>query len=219
MNSTLIGICLLVANYLIGSISSAVIITRLVKKQDIREIGDRKAGGSNVIKNVGLIWGLLVGAFDIIKGVPLLILARNLDIDESWLSFIAIAAVIGHNWPLYFNFAGGRGIATIIGTILYLTPSGALIPLIIFAFSIIPALIKQLKNFKPVSSPILTLIALAVYIFMTFQTDEKAFQLYSVLILVLVLFRRITARIKEYRNNSLHKLLLSRLLFDNDYSL
>ncbi|MDD3647071.1 MAG: glycerol-3-phosphate acyltransferase [Candidatus Dojkabacteria bacterium] len=213
-----IGILLAIFNYLVGSISSAVIITRLVINEDIREIGDRKAGGSNVLKNVGLLWGIIVGAFDVIKGIPILIIAQFMGIDAMWLPFIAISAVIGHNWPIYFNFAGGRGIATIFGTMLFLTPIAALLPLAIFAFSLITALVDSLKKIKIISSPVLTLAALSAYVLMTFICENNTFRVFSIMIMILVLFRRVTARIYEYKKQKSFRLFMSRLLFDNDYS-
>ena len=114
MQDFILPISLLVLNYLAGSISSAILLTKYVKKVDIRRIGHKTAGGSNVAQNVGIFWGILVGAFDIFKGIPVLILAKYLEVDALWQGIIGVAAVAGHCWPIWFKLSGGRGIGVLL---------------------------------------------------------------------------------------------------------
>jgi len=218
----LLPILLIILNYLAGSISSAILIAKYVKGVDIRKIGHKKAGGSNVMQYIGIKWGILVGAFDIVKGIPILILAKYLGVDDIWLAFIGTAAVVGHCWPIWFNFSGGRGIATLIGVILFLTPEQAIIPILIFAFSLVPSLLtyKKIIDLKIIGSATLTLLALVVYLILTRQTPDTYDNFLAGLLLFVVLIRRITARIDEYKTSkNPSKLFLSRLLFDNSSAL
>lgn len=213
----ILPILLIILNYFAGSISSAILIAKWVKKVDIRKIGHKKAGGSNVMQFIGIQWGILVGAFDILKGVPVLILAKYLNVEEIWLPFIAIASVCGHNWPIWFNFSGGRGFATIVGTIIYINPQLALYPVIIMALSFLPSIIKLKANIdlKLISSPVLTLLGLFVYAYLALQTSEVYDEIYAAMLIFVVLLRRVTARIDEYKDHDKFKLFISRLIFDN----
>lgn len=118
----------LVAAYLLGSLNPAIIITRLVKGVDIRTLGTHNPGTSNVRRNVGLGWGILVLFLDIAKGLIPVILAKKLCFPEnnlshfSALTLISMAAIAGHCKPLWYHFRGGGGIATSIGILLYFIP-------------------------------------------------------------------------------------------------
>lgn len=222
MNNFILSIFLIILNYLIGSISSAILIARYVKKVDIRKIGYKTAGGSNVSKSIGIKWGILVAFFDVLKGIPILILAKYLDISNIYQVFIGISAVMGHCWPIWFNFSGGRGIGTLLGIITILTPQISIYPISIFFTTLIPSLLEKLKiiNLKLISSPTLTLLALFVYIILTLETSETFDNILSLTLFVLVLTRRVTARSGEYKStDSPIKLFFSRLIFDNSNTL
>jgi glycerol-3-phosphate acyltransferase PlsY len=217
MKEFIISLLLTITNYPIGSISSAIIISKYIKKVDIRKIGYKTAGGSNVAHNIGIKWGILVGLFDMVKGIPILILAKLFNISEFYYIPIALSALIGHCWPLWFNFSGGRGVGTFIGIILFLTPNIAILPIIIFILTIIPSLLKKYKNidYKIISSPTLTLLSIIVYIILTFNTIAVYDNILGILLLLVILIRRVTARIYEYKLGNPFKIFLSKLFFDN----
>jgi len=125
----------LVAAYLIGSIPPAYITGRLIKGIDIRQVGTRNMGAMNVFYQVGFAAGLLVLAVDIGKGAAAVALARWLGVPEiaAWLA--GAAAVIGHNFPVFLKFHGGRGGATCIGILVFLMPWA--IPIYLAIFGII----------------------------------------------------------------------------------
>ena len=109
---------LIITSYLIGGIPSAYLVTRLLKGQDIRNLGDRNPGAANVFRNVSPKAGITVGIVDILKGALAVLLVRGLT-DATPLAFMAgIAVVSGHNWPFHMGFRGGRGAATAIGVLL-----------------------------------------------------------------------------------------------------
>lgn len=127
----------LVAAYLIGSIPPAYITGRLIKGIDIRQVGTRNMGAMNVFYQVGFAAGLLVLAVDIGKGAAAVALARWLGVPEiaAWLA--GAAAVIGHNFPVFLKFHGGRGGATCIGILVFLMPWAIPIYLAIFGIALL----------------------------------------------------------------------------------
>ncbi len=215
----MVNIFLVLANYLLGSFSSALVITKLKIRKDIRMIGYKTAGGSNVSKTLGIFWGTFVGLIDILKGIPILIVAKNLNVNEYAQVFIGLSAILGHCWPIWFNFDGGRGIATFLGVMTVLTPKISIIPLLIFTSTIIPSILarKKILNLKLISSPTLTLLSLLVYLYLTKTTNTISDDLFALFSLFIILLRRTTARIDEYcgAQNKL-SFFLHRLIFDSN---
>ncbi|OWA37108.1 acyl-phosphate glycerol 3-phosphate acyltransferase [Saccharibacillus sp. O16] len=106
----------IVAAYLLGSVSFSVLFAKLFKGIDIRHHGSGNAGATNTLRVLGKGPAILVLVLDIAKGVLAVWLGRWLAPDYEWTPALAgLAAVVGHNWPLYFHFKGGKGIATTIG--------------------------------------------------------------------------------------------------------
>jgi glycerol-3-phosphate acyltransferase PlsY len=127
------GILGIVIGYLLGSIPAAYIVSRLRKGADIRTIGSRNMGGANVMREIGTHEGVLVGLFDIAKGAGSVLIAQALNVSELWVFGAGFGALVGHNFPVFAGFRGGRGAATIIGMFLALAPLGTLITLAIVA--------------------------------------------------------------------------------------
>ncbi|SIS95993.1 glycerol-3-phosphate 1-O-acyltransferase PlsY [Alicyclobacillus vulcanalis] len=118
----------IVIAYLIGSISTSTLVVRWVSGRDIRALGSGNAGATNTMRTLGLKWGVLVLIFDGLKGAIALWIADALTPHAAWvLALTAVAVVVGHNWPLFFGFRGGKGIATTIGVLLWLAPLAAVI--------------------------------------------------------------------------------------------
>ena len=118
--------------FLIGSIPTAYIVGRFRKGVDIRTIGSRNAGTMNVVYQVVFFWGLLVLFVDIVKGVLAVFVAVQLH-PSIVVHFISgLSAVLGHAFPPYLKFQGGKGGATCIGVLIYLLPWAAPVYLGIF---------------------------------------------------------------------------------------
>jgi len=127
------GILSIIIGYLLGSIPTAYIVSRIRKGIDIRNIGSRNMGGANVMREIGAREGVLVGLIDIAKGVGAILIAQALNISELWVFGAGFAALVGHNFPVFARFRGGRGSATIIGIFLVLAPGAMLITLVVVA--------------------------------------------------------------------------------------
>ena len=120
-------IILIIASYLIGAISTSIIICR-IKKVDIHKIGSGNAGATNTVRALGKKYGLIVLILDILKGILPTMVAKILSPDSLILPIsCAFATVIGHVFPIYFSFKGGKGAATFIGTIIVIFPLGSFI--------------------------------------------------------------------------------------------
>ena len=121
----------IIIGYLLGSIPTAYIVGRLRKGVDIRDIGSRNMGAANVMREIGIREGILVVVIDIAKGAGAILVAQTLDTSELWVFGAGFAAVVGHNFPVFAGFRGGRGTATIIGIFLVLASQSALVTLVI----------------------------------------------------------------------------------------
>lgn len=122
----LVLVCMIFA-YLLGSISSSFIVGKLAAGVDIREHGSGNAGTTNILRVIGWRWALVVLAADLIKGVLAIAFAHLVTGGSAAaMALSGFAVVAGHNWPLYFGFRGGKGIATTIGVLITLSPTPAL---------------------------------------------------------------------------------------------
>ena len=115
-------IVLILLSYLFGSINFAILLTYLKSGIDIREIGDHNAGAENVGRNIDWKLGFLVGILDGLKGFLPLIFAKWISVPNAILLTMSAAATLGHDYPLYYQFKGGSGVATTIGCALFFAP-------------------------------------------------------------------------------------------------
>lgn len=116
-----------IIGYLLGSISFSYLFGKWLKKIDIRNYGSGNAGATNTLRVLGKGPAITVLILDILKGMIAVLISKLIG-GEEWVPFVAgLSAAIGHNWPIFFNFRGGKGIATTIGVLLLLIPYPALI--------------------------------------------------------------------------------------------
>jgi glycerol-3-phosphate acyltransferase PlsY len=124
--------------YFIGDIPFAFILTKLTKKGDIRFIGEGNVGARNVLHTVGKLYGILVALLDFSKGFVVALLCLYLEL-PFYISFLAgFSAVLGHDFPVFLKFKGGKGVATALGFLfgLYPVPTFAALVLMLFSFTI-----------------------------------------------------------------------------------
>jgi glycerol-3-phosphate acyltransferase PlsY len=114
----------LVAAYLLGSFPTAYVVGRLRKGVDIRKVGTHNMGAMNVIYSVGLAYGILVLLIDAAKGIAAILLARWLEVPFTVELVAGGLAVIGHIFPVFLGFRGGRGGAVCVGLFSFLMPWG-----------------------------------------------------------------------------------------------
>lgn len=111
--------------YLLGSVSFSYLITKMVLKDDIRKHGSGNAGATNTLRVIGLGPAIAVLLLDVLKGVAAVWIAVWLGQPQWGLALAGLLAIVGHNWPIFFGFRGGKGVATTIGVFatLFLLPS------------------------------------------------------------------------------------------------
>jgi len=112
----------IISGYLLGSIPSAYIAGRLKKNIDIRDVGSKNMGAINVYHEVGLTAAILALLADMSKGIGAILLARWLGIPLVFELLTGLATVIGHAFPIFLKFRGGKGGATTVGILLFLLP-------------------------------------------------------------------------------------------------
>ncbi len=125
---------LLLGAYLIGAVPTGIILTKLTGGEDIRKVGSGNIGATNVYRTAGRKLGLITLIGDCLKGIiPLLVAIHLFKVSETELALIALAAFIGHCYPVYLGFKGGKGVATALGIFLLLSPQSILCALALFA--------------------------------------------------------------------------------------
>jgi acyl phosphate:glycerol-3-phosphate acyltransferase len=122
----------LLISYLIGSLPTAIIVSRAVAGVDIREIGDGNMGARNVTRTLGWGPGIFVAVVDFGKGGLSVLLARQVGCSLNWQIAAGVSAVLGHDFPIYARFRGGQGMASILGTLVVFMPIQTFFGLILF---------------------------------------------------------------------------------------
>ena len=115
-----------VIGYLLGSLSGGIIVSCLAKGPDLHTVGSKSTGASNVQRTMGWKYGLITFFADALKGVLSCLIAELLTGDHMAALPAGLCCVIGHNWPVFFGFKGGKGVATTGGVMLYCFPIPAL---------------------------------------------------------------------------------------------
>ena len=191
MDGVLITLAIIIA-YLLGSIPSAYIVGRMRKGTDIRETGSRNMGAMNVFYSVGFWWGLLVLITDVGKGAAAMGIALALGVSEVAQFFVGATAVLGHAFPVFLRFRGGKGGATCIGVLTVLMPWG--LPISFGVFCVILLITRFPTLSYSVSLVTYPLIGWLIH-------DRWVLVVYSVGLLLFPLIRYIP-RIREMREKA-----------------
>ena len=104
--------------YLLGSIPAAYIAGRLVKGKDIRQMGDGNVGAANAFRQLGARAGIGVFFIDAGKGALAIFIAQSASLPQIAILLTGVGAVVGHNWPIFLGFRGGKGFSTTIGVLI-----------------------------------------------------------------------------------------------------
>ena len=118
--SDFLAFTLLISAYLLGSICSAIVVCKALGLADPRTQGSQNPGATNVLRIGGKKAALLTLAGDMFKGVPLVLLAQHLNVTPDLISAIGLASFLGHLYPVFYKFEGGKGVATALGVLLAL---------------------------------------------------------------------------------------------------
>lgn len=203
------SILLILSGYLIGSIPTAYLVGRLIRGRDLRLYGSGTVSGSMVFEHIAH-WAVVpVGLFDVAKAALPAWLALHLGLGSGVAVAAGMAASIGHNWPVFLNFTGGRGLSTFLGLLLIVFPWGV-------AWIVIPLAIGYLV-FK--DSPPFALFSMLTLPIFTYFLDGSVIVIWgTVCMLIIMVIKRLEANrrtlpdnIKEWR-----LVLVRRLILDRD---
>jgi acyl phosphate:glycerol-3-phosphate acyltransferase len=178
---------LIISAYLIGSIPTAVWISKAFFGIDIRDYGSGNAGATNTFRILGSRWGSIVMIVDVLKGIvatSLYILLPYYLTDEwdrtNFMVGLGLAAVLGHIFPIWADFRGGKGVATLFGMIIAIQPLVAVCCVGVFL------LVLYLTRFVSLSS-ILASVAFAVFILFIFNEKEPLYRAFAIAVALLVI--------------------------------
>ncbi|MDI9597360.1 MAG: glycerol-3-phosphate 1-O-acyltransferase PlsY, partial [Atribacterota bacterium] len=149
---------LILLSYLMGSIPFGYLVGKYLKGIDIREYGSGNIGVANIFRIMGTKYALIVLIGDCLKGYIAVLIAKNIITAESeyWvLLIIGLFAIIGHNWSIFLNFKGGKGIATTYGVVLSFFPYIAIIAAIIWSVIVLKTKFAALGSIISVFSMII----------------------------------------------------------------
>ena len=204
---------LALAAYLVGSIPAAYLAAKLSRGIDIRQYGTATVGATNLMRLTSVWVALPVILFDIGKGLIMVWVAQLVGLGIAQQVTVGLAAIIGHNWPVFLRFSGGRGVLTSLGVITILVPWIGLIVFLIayglapfhhLAFGVLLSVIAAPTSAWFFSQP------LGV-------ADKLPITLGFLAIFLIVTFRRLTMpRTSLTASVPLRQLLVNRLLFDRD---
>ena len=212
INGPVTGIIAILIGYLLGSVSSAYIITRLVKGEDIRKLGGGNAGGRNVFRSVGFWAAVPVIIWDLGKGAGSVAIAYwLLDVPiyevNIYVLLTGIAVIAGHMWSIYLRFTGGNGLAAAIGALAMIIPWSLLI-----VFGIMGALSLLTRN--PVLSLNIALLSLPLSSW--FLEKEWLLVFFSITIIILMILNFVPTALAALADAGGMKHLILQLLRKTD---
>jgi acyl phosphate:glycerol-3-phosphate acyltransferase len=180
-------IILVILAYMLGSIPTSLIISKTQFNIDIRDYGSGNAGATNTFRVLGSRWGSVVMLLDVLKGILAVKLAllipfyvENEFARTNFQIGLGLAAVLGHIFPVWADFRGGKGVATLFGLIIAISPWTALGCVAVFLF------VLFLTRFVSLSS-ILASMAFPVFILVIFNVDNNAYRIFAIAVALLVI--------------------------------
>ncbi len=202
----------LIVAYLLGSISFSVIFSKKMAGFDVREKGSGNAGSTNMLRSVGKKAALYTLICDVLKGVVAVLfaiivgkIAKNVD-RELLVQIAGIAVVIGHTFPIFFGFKGGKGVATSLGVLLI---TNWQIGLICLVFALVLMAITRMVSLgscgAAVLFPVLTLFTNNHYTVLTAGKTGRVYLVYSIILALIVLYNH-RSNIKRLLNGTENKL-------------
>ena len=201
----LLGIIILFA-YVVGSINAGLILSYL-QGLDIRTKGSGNAGATNVLRVIGIKSGITVFIIDCLKGVLAIygtaLLLSNTDqslifTKETYFYIASLASVVGHSYPVWFSFRGGKGAATGLGNILYIYPDLTTGPLLVFIATLV------LSRYVGLST-ILAFFSLSLFAYFYIGIEDIKFLTYLFLLFLFILYAH-RDNIASMLNKSEHKI-------------
>ena len=207
-------VLLILGAYLLGSVPAAYIAGRLSQGIDIRQYGSGNVGATNLLKFTSKRVAIPVIIFDLGKGAMMVWVAQLVGLGIAQQVTIGLAAIIGHSWPVFLRFSGGRGLLTTLGIALFFPLINGLIPWGIIAFLAIAAIGLFILHNMPLG----TGAGVAAMPLVSWGLGEPLSMTsgFLAMFLLLVIRRLVPPQVAATVPTNRRELLLNRLLFDRD---
>jgi glycerol-3-phosphate acyltransferase PlsY len=176
-----VGIFVALFGYLLGSVPFGLILTKLFSKVDPRKRGSKNIGATNIFRTAGKTLGVLTLIADGLKGVAPIWIAIQWRLPDHWIAIAGLSPFLGHIFPIFLGFKGGKGVATALGIYLVISPVAVVIEFLLFA-----ALVWKWRFISLGSICCATTMPILIAFF---RSDSRAYFVLSVLIGTLILFR------------------------------
>jgi glycerol-3-phosphate acyltransferase PlsY len=207
-------ILLAVGGYLMGAIPAAYLAARWTRRIDLRQYGSGNVGGANLVRVSPRWTAVVVVIFDIGKAMPAVWVAQIIGLGLTQQVVIGIAAVIGHNWPVFLRFSGGRGIATIMGVALIAPLVNGYIPWALIVF--ITIMILNVLTVRRIPEGIGIAVALLPIVSWVAGQPLELILGFVAMFIIMVIRRLTPPRTPASASVPTGELLLNRFLFDRD---
>jgi glycerol-3-phosphate acyltransferase PlsY len=185
-------VMLVVVGYALGSIPFAFLIVKSIRGTDIRYVGSRNVGATNVMRTDGVFLGLIVMVLDIGKGFAAVSIAHLIGADDSIKAMVGVSAVVGHMLPLWLKFRGGKGVATAFGVFSILALQAMAVAVAIFMITVCMTRYISLGS-------ILAWLSLPFLVYLGGAGQPVVFSAFGIAVLILYCHRENFKRLKEGR--------------------
>jgi glycerol-3-phosphate acyltransferase PlsY len=176
-----IGIFIALFGYLLGSVPTGLILTKLFSKVDPRKIGSKNIGATNIFRTAGKALGILTLVGDLLKGAAPVVIAIQWGESDLWIAISGLSPFLGHIFPIFLGFKGGKGVATALGVYMVISPIAVFIEFLIFA-----GIVWKWRFISLGSIICATTIPILIAYF---RSDSQAYFIVSVMMAALILYR------------------------------
>jgi len=176
-----VGLFIALFGYLLGSVPTGLLLAKFFSKVDPRKTGSKNIGATNIFRTAGKGLGILTLVGDVLKGMIPIGIAIQLSISDLWLAAVGLSTFLGHIFPIFLGFRGGKGVATALGVYLVISPIAVLMEFLLFA-----GLVWKWRFISLGSICCATTIPVLIAFF---RSDSQAYFILSVIIAALILYR------------------------------
>ena len=176
-----IGLFLALFGYLLGSVPTGLLLSKLFARVDPRQAGSGNIGATNIFRTAGKGLGVVTLVGDVLKGMIPIGIAIQLGTSDLWLAAVGLTTFLGHIFSIFLGFRGGKGVATALGLYLVISPIAVLIEVLLFA-----GLVWRWRYISLASISCATTIPVLIAFF---RSDSQVYFILSVLIAALILYR------------------------------
>ena len=176
-----IGIFISLFGYLLGSVPTGLILAKLFSKVDPRKIGSKNIGATNIFRTAGKSLGIFTLIGDLLKGAIPVVIAIQWGESDLWIALSGLTPFLGHIFPIFLGFKGGKGVATALGVYLMFSPISVLIEFFIFAGIV--------WKWRYISLGSITCGTTFPILLAFFRSDSQAYFIVSVIMAALILYR------------------------------